>query len=199
MGSHVRDDVKSAKAYIAGFGTAGVLVAAAMLLLGVVGTIVAFRGWDRLNVPGDVGDLVIREPGAIEIGGAASSAGAFDPVSAHSSAKRARRASGRPQSRAERGAPRPRRAPVPRQAPVSPPRRPGEMPPLPPHAPPPPSGVPTPPTGLAGLTDALAGTTERLTGGLGQTAAGVDPRLGETVTGTGRSVAGLLRGLNSGR
>jgi hypothetical protein len=54
--------MRADRAYLAGLGTTGVLLASALLLLAVVSTLVAFRGWPGSDVTEDIGNLVVGEP-----------------------------------------------------------------------------------------------------------------------------------------
>src|SRR3954447_7484096 len=59
-----RPPVRASRAYIASLGTTGVLVGSSILLLFVVSTLVAFRGWPGSGPGGDLGKLSLGDAGA---------------------------------------------------------------------------------------------------------------------------------------
>src|ERR687893_1741403 len=61
--------MRASRAYIAGFGTTGVLVGSALLLLVVVSTLVAFQGWPGTGFADDIGSLVVDEPERLPVEG----------------------------------------------------------------------------------------------------------------------------------
>src|SRR4051794_18730260 len=64
--------MRANRAYLASLGTTTVMVGAAILLLAVVSTLVAFNGWPGAGLARDVGSLVVREPASsVRVGGPA--------------------------------------------------------------------------------------------------------------------------------
>ena len=61
--------MRAYRAYIAGVGTTGVLVASAVLLFAVVSTLVAFRGWPGSDLTDDMSNLVVDEPKRLAVDG----------------------------------------------------------------------------------------------------------------------------------
>src|SRR3954453_19399572 len=73
--------MKATKAYIASLGTTGVLLAAALLMLGVVSAIVAFDRWPDGHVSSRVKTLVLNErPASIRVTSRAAGASATGPT-----------------------------------------------------------------------------------------------------------------------
>lgn len=204
--------MRASRAYIAGVGTTGVLVASAVLLLAVVSALVAFQGWPGTDLSDDVSSLVVDAPNRLEVNG---------PVQV------ARNAS--PAAAAVADAPVPGTAAsgigavVPfidssRAAAPQLPPPPGSADPLGPGDPPVPPDRFVPiardpvddPSGLLlpdgpltpqvrRVTDGLGDATQGLTDDLGNKVGALSPQLGETVTDTGRILADLLRGLGRPR
>ena len=188
--------MRADRAYIAGFGTTGVLVASAVLLLAVVGTLVAYR-WDGGDAAEDIGNLIVGE--------------SERPLVVQGPARIAREAAPAAGAVAETAAPGTAAAastPAPRTTPG--PTRPGGrlFPPLPPDdlgppdpTPDPPPDPPDPPpdpavsAGVQRVTSGLGDTTQGLTDGVGQTVGGLSPPLGQTLVDTGQLLADLLRAL----
>jgi hypothetical protein len=196
------------RAYIAGFGTTGVVVVSAVLLLAVVSTLVAFRGWPEAQGPlRSTGKLVIRagEPsphaeGLAKAPRRAAPAGADRAESAPGARTTTRRAT-------------PARATQPPTLPTlaSPPAVPrdldladtgegaGSSEGVSPPGPGPSSPPPRPPerSGLGSVTEGIGYTTQGLTNSLGQTVGTLDPQLGGTVQGAGSALSELLHALGS--
>lgn len=204
--------MRADRAYIASLGTTGVLLASAVLLLAVVSTLVAFRGWPGTGLAEDIGHLVVGEQErAVPLGGpkeAARNAAAAAAAVARTPARGSAAAAPRP-------APRTSREP---QRPVTPPGRggardfrlrPRQRTRIPTPRPPQPRPRPrspvlvlpdTPVTAeVERLTTGLADATQSVTDDLGQTVGGLSPPLGVTVTDIGRLLAELLRNLGQTR
>ena len=204
--------MRADRAYIAGIGTTSVLVASALLLLAVVSTLVAFRGWPGTDVTEDIGNLVVGGPErqlAVEgpervAAQAAPAAGAVAETAAPGTAA------------AES---------VPAPAPLTAQTRTLAPPPTTPtnrtrfrdegqlrqggSFEPPVQGQPQSPLSLLPqtpvsaevqrVTSGLGEATQDLTDGLGQTLGQVSPPLGATLTDTGRLLADILRALGEPR
>jgi hypothetical protein len=180
-----------------------VLIASSLLLLAVVSTIVAFRGWPGEGlVDGLQGLLVDRDRPSLEIAGPAQVAADAAPAAA---AVAATPAAGTPAAAVlgERGAGGTPTAPFgtttpPVSGPPSTPRT-GDgggvdtSPVIDPGAGPI-EDLPTP----GGLGDTVGDTTEGLTGDLGGTVGEVNPQLGQGISDTGESVSDLVRDLGVG-
>lgn len=201
--------MRASKAYIAGVGTTGVLVASAVLLLAVVSALVAFQGWPGTDLSDDVSSLVVDAPKRLEVSGpvqvarnaspaaaavadapvpgtAASGIGAVVP-SIDSSRAAAPRLPLPPGSENRLGPPVPPDTFVPiSSAPVNEP-----------------SGLLLPDSPLTPqvrrVTDGLGDATQGLTDDLGNEVGALNPQLGQTVGDTGRILADLLRGLGRPR
>ena len=209
--------MRADRAYIAGIGTTGVLVASALLLLAVVSTLVAFRGWPGTDLVDDIGNLVVGESerplavqgparAALE---AAPAAGAVAENPAPGTAAAAAAAAAAP-------APRPTRPSARPDGVIRPPSDPnagfreearlvprgdgqdggsrGELAP---------NGSLLPETPVSGelqrVTSGLGTATQGITDDLGQTVGRVSPPVGETLTDVGRLVADIVRGLGQPR
>lgn len=204
--------MRASRAYIAGFGTTGVLVGSALLLLVVVSTLVAFKGWPGEGFADGIGSLVVDEPERLPVEGpvqvalnASSAAAAVAQAPAPGSAAAAARASaaGGANTDAGRGLPFTPTTPdppdgggfrtgdrddrVPPPDPTIPPDRGGLLPetPLSPQ--------------VNRLTDGLGDTTQGLTDGLGYTVGRLSPQLGQTLTDTGQALSDLVRSLGEPR
>jgi hypothetical protein len=59
--------VRAPRAYLAGFGTSGSLLAGASLLFVLASAIVAFRGWPAAGPPAATGAVAVAQPGAPSI------------------------------------------------------------------------------------------------------------------------------------
>ena len=198
--------MRADRAYIAGLGTTGVLVASAVLLLAVVSTLVAFRGWPGSDAAEDTGNLIVGESErALVVRGpariareAAPAAGAVAETAAPGTAAAA-------SARAPRTAAGPTRPEGGRRPPVELPpcrRCTPELPeperPRPPDPPDPPPETPVA-AELQRLTSGLGATTQGVTDGLGQTVGTLSPPLGQTLIDTGQVLAELLRALGQPR
>lgn len=205
--------MRADRAYLAGIGTTGVLVASALLLLAVVSTLVAFRGWPGTDVTEDIGNLFVG--------------GSDRPLAVEGPARVAERAA--PAAGAVADTPAPGTAaaaasappPVPAAAPVrtltqrttrGPTnlrlRSEGRLRPNTSFEPPvqdqtrsPLSLLPDTPVGaqVQRVTSGLGEATQGVTDGLGQTVGQLSPPLGATLTDTGRLLAELLRALGQPR
>ena len=204
--------MRASRAYIAGFGTTGVLVGSALLLLVVVSTLVAFEGWPGTEFADDIGSLVVDEPDRLPVEGpvqvalnAAPAAAAVAQTPAPGSAAAAARAlAGRARSEARPGLP---SIPTSTDAPDNGGFRDrtgdgGGGPPPEPTVQPDPGGL-LPETPLSPqvnrLTDGLGDTTQGLTEGLGYTVGRLNPQLGQTLTDTGQTLSELVRSLGEPR
>jgi hypothetical protein len=202
--------MRASRAYIAGFGTTGVLVASSLLLLAVVSALVAFRGWPDTGFAENISSLVVDEPGRVEVDGpvqvaqnapVAAAAVAQSPVPGTAAAGGAV-----PGSLATAGDV--RSFPSTGGVPVlngpdggagfrgDPDPSPGGTDPTPTNQPP---GGLLPETPLTPQVNRVArglgDTTQGLTDNLGQTVGQLNPQLGQTLTQTGRTLAELLRSL----
>ena len=207
--------MRADRAYIAGLGTTGILVASALLLLAVVSTLVAFRGWPGTDVADDIGNLVVREserPLAVQgparvAREAAPAAGAVAETPAPGTAAAAAAAAAGP---ATDPAPRPTRP----AGVIQPPGRdpgagfrddsrlePQDRPPPPDRDTPTGSLLPNTPVeaGVQRVTSGLGTATQGLTDNLGQTVGGISPPVGATLTDLGRLLADIVRGLGQPR
>jgi hypothetical protein len=202
--------MRADRAYIAGLGTTGVLVGSALLLLAVVSTLVAFRGWPGTDVAEDIGNLVVGDserPLAVQDGPArvareaAPAAGAVAETAAPGTAAAASAPAARTTAGSSRT--RPRTIVPPRERVVF--RDDGRLEqqgsttepnPLSDRAGP---GSLLPQTPVSAevqrVTSGLGDATQGLTDGLGQTVGQLSPPLGDTLTDTGRLLADLLRAL----
>ena len=205
--------MRASRAYIAGFGTTGVLVGSALLLLVVVSTLVAFQGWPGSGFADDIGSLVVDEPERLPVEG---------PVQVALNASTA--AAAVAQAPAPGSAAATRTPVAPRTGTADPPgtvpattfsgdhdrnagfnnRDAGDvgLPPVDPGPTPAPGGLlpegPLSPQ-VNRLTDGLGDTTQGLTDGLGYTVGRLNPQLGQTLTDTGRGLSDLIRGLGEPR
>jgi hypothetical protein len=192
------------------------MVGAAILLLAVVSTLVAFNGWPGAGLARDVGSLVVREPAAsVRVEGPAQLAAdalpsARDVAATAAPGSAAATPAGAGAAAAPAVAPvtvtpsvggpggvvnTPPRAvsngPVVPVAPVQPRPVAAGLPPLLPDNP---AG-----RGVAGVTNTLGDTTQGLTGALGNTVGLLSPGLGNTVTQLGVGLSDLLRSLGQTR
>ena len=204
--------MRASRAYIAGLGTTGVLLASSVLLLFVVGTVVAFNSSSVSDGIRELEGLVVDrgEPtglsgpalAAAEAAPAAGGLSARPPASAVSTTGPVAQS-----SVATAGAPAgagaaPQASPGGRtfRSPGS--TRGGRGDPQ--QTPDTTGGGGAFPTSDLGRSQkSLGGTTQEITDGVGRVVDGVDPRLGETVKGlgntTGQLVDGLTGGLNGAR
>lgn len=201
------------RAYIAGLGTTGVLVASAILLLAVVSTLVAFRGWPGTDFTEDIGNLIVGDTArrvALQDGPArvareaAPAAGAVAETAAPDTAARTAAPAATAPQPARRGpsqsnvAPR-RRSDIPDESRLQPGVDIGGV-----LA----EGSPSADTLLPGtpvddevqrVTAGLGDATQGVTDGLGQTVGTLSPPLGATLVDTGRLLADILRALGQPR
>jgi hypothetical protein len=187
-------------------GTTGVLIASGLLLLVVVSTLVAFRGWPGDGLLDEIGSLAVEEekptlalsgpeqiaadavPAAAAVAAAAAPGTAAAAPGTGGTAGTAAAAPGlTPGSGGggpETGVPGGIVQPDP---PLPPTDIPGQAP-----------GGPTPP-GLPGsvqdVTEDLGSGTRGLTGALGDSVGQVSPDLGRTVTETGAALSDIIEGL----
>lgn len=197
--------MRASRAYIAGLGTTGVLVASALLLLGVVSALVAFQGWPGSGFAENTSSLRVGQSERIEVDGPVQVASNAGPTAA---AVAGSPAPGSAAAGSQGTATLPLADP-PSVRVVTPTGGGGEFrdlgPPLPvredPQVPPvdqTPEGL-LPETPLSPQVNQLAGslgnTTQSVTDGLGFTVGQLSPQLGGTVTDTGRVLAELLRSL----
>ena len=205
--------MRADRAYIAGLGTTGVLVASALLLLAVVSALVAFRGWPGTDVGEDIGNLIVGDTDrslAVQDGparvarDAAPAAGAVADTAAPGTAAATPAAVPTASQLARRRSSQSNVAPRPRaQIPDDSRLRGGtdiegvlndrsSS-----------AGVLLPDTPVSAelqrVTTGLGDATEGVTDGLGQTVGGVSPPLGQTLVDTGRLLADLLRALGQPR
>jgi hypothetical protein len=202
--------MRASRAYIAGFGTTGVLVASSLLLLAVVSALVAFRGWPDTGFAENISSLVVDEPGRVEVDGpvqvaqnapVAAAAVAQSPVPGTAAAGGAV-----PGSLATAGDVRSFPVTGEAQIPVGPGTgegttllsEPTDRTVSPPSAAEPPGGL-LPETPLTPQVNRVArglgDSTQGLTDNLGQTVGQLNPQLGQTLTQTGQTLAELLRSL----
>ena len=210
-----RGAVKASKAYLAGLGTTGILLASAVLLMVVVGAVVTFNGGSVSQTLRELEGLVVDRDEPTGLSGPALAAAEAAPASRGVSSRppgsvaagavraRVRRQAGR----APLGPARPagagrigrhRRAPQAARAPARPSREPARA-----------SGQTAgagsgPPAGTApavpgGGGGSLGQTTEGVGEGVGDAVEGVSPDLGDTVRGLGETTGGLVDGLTGGR
>ena len=205
--------MRASRAYIAGVGTTGVLVASAVLLLAVVSTLVAFQGWPGTDLSDDVSSLVVDGPKRLEVdrpvqvarnAGPAAAAVADAPVpgtaaSGVSPAVPAADISSGPAGREFPPTVGPEGTTPP--DPNSPQDDSGGGTPTEPVSEP--GGLLLPDTPLSPqvrrVTDGLGDATEGLTDDLGTRVGQLNPQLGQTLTDTGEILADLLRGLGRPR
>ena len=205
--------MRASRAYIAGFGTTGVLVGSALLLLVVVSTLVAFQGGPGNDFADDIGSLVVDEPERLPVEG---------PVQVALNASTAAAAVAQAPAPGSAAA---TRAPVaPRAGTADPPvtvpttifagdpdrgrnfnNRGGDGGgggPVDTGPAPDPGGLlpenPLSPQ-VNRVTDGLGDTTQGLTDGLGYTVGRLNPQLGQTLTDTGRGLSDLIRSLGEPR
>jgi hypothetical protein len=215
--------MKATKAYIAGLGTTGVLIAGFFVLLAVGSALVAFNGWPGAAA-GDELDRVVVEPESqlapalkaerTDVRRVAQDARKRErgKAGAANSARRAAVRRGGSDTSAGLGAdsaPNTGAGAAPGAAPSGGSgasgergngggRRAGGLPELP---------APEPDLGgtvdgatdgagnaLQGATGGVGDTVREVTGGAGETVGGVAPGVGETVTGTGETVGGVVDG-----
>lgn len=206
---------RASRTYIAGFGTTGLLVGSALLLLAVVSALVAFKGWPDPAIPSGVSDLVVRDadrPTSVEgparvavdaAPAAAAVAAAPVPDSLLAGAGHGSPVGGGTGNLASGGGGTGESTlgTLPRRRPASSPGR---------GAPPASGGgsgtpslqrppAPDPTRGVGGVTGGLGDTTHGVTQGLGQVVGGVSPSLGQTVTDTGEALSELVSGLGAPR
>jgi hypothetical protein len=79
--------MRASRAYIASFGTAGVLIASSVLLLLVVSTIVAFRGWPGDDIAKGIRGLVVDKGGSSSSTARPARAESATPAAAHVASK----------------------------------------------------------------------------------------------------------------
>jgi hypothetical protein len=205
--------MRADRAYIAGLGTTGVLVASALLLLVVVSTLVAFRGWPGTDAAEDIGNLIVGDTErqvAVQDGPAraareaAPAAGAVAETAA-------------PGTAAATPDPAPPAPPQPARRPPQTTVAPGARTDIPDDSRLRPGvdigGVVTDTSPSAGdllpgtpvsadverVTTGLGDATQGVTDGLGRAVSGLSPPLGGTLIDTGRLLADILRALGQQR
>lgn len=188
--------VRASRAYIAGFGTSAVLVAATLLLFVVVSALVAFKAWPGSGLADAVSGLVAGDgrPGLIVDGPTQVALDAAPAAAAVGAAA----VPGPPAGGGVAG--------VAASSPAAPPVTSGGG-----GAPRSviggsrgtqvvagggPSQAPSQPTSGGSPVDGVGGTTEALTVGVGRTVGGLSPELGQTVTDTGKALSDLVQGLD---
>jgi hypothetical protein len=190
--------MRASRAYIASIGTTSVLIASSVMLLIVVSTIVAFRGWPGDDIANGLESLVVdKDRPSLDVSGptqlaadaapaAGAVAGAPAPGSPAAKALATDEASGRadaPRSRVLGGL---RSVPPAAGGPA-------------PTALPPASGDgAAPPSPPDSATGGLGDTTEEVTRDLGDSFGQTSPQLGETVTDTGQALSDLVQQLGTG-
>jgi hypothetical protein len=207
--------MRANRAYIAGLGTTTVMIASAVLLLGVVSTLVAFNGWPGAGIARDVESLVVKEPEtSVRVTGpaqlVAEALAAAREATADPAAAAAAAAAG--PDAATAGAPPVGPTPVAGVGDQTPAVTPtptditnGPVVPTAPGSGPTRAGLPAllpdneAGRGVSGLTNTLGDTTQGLTGALGDTVGILSPELGGTVTETGKVLSDLLRQLGQTR
>jgi hypothetical protein len=204
--------MRATKAYIASFGTTGVLLASSLALLMAASALVAFKGWPDGGVSERLESVVIDpqeesfrvpDPGATSAGGNSSASGGADGAGSASGGSDAGGASdgeagGGSDGTGGGG-----------QAPGSQGGGGGEAPPDTGGSAPQ-SGAPSTPTQGGGnglnlpqtspvetgpVTDQLSDTTRQITQDTGQLLNGISPELGQTVTDTGDALSDAVEGL----
>ena len=196
--------VRASRAYITSLGTTGVLIASSILMLAVVSTIVAFRGWpgdDIVNGLGSlrVGDdqptLKITGPDqiAVDAAPAAAAVAATPPAGTVAAATGSGTAPGTASTPAGT-------TPSPGAGTVQTPSG-GSGPTGGGTSQGPTTGVPSTPLPgappVTPVTKSLGDTTEGATGRVGGTVGGVNPTVGTTVSDTGKAVSDIVRGLGA--
>jgi hypothetical protein len=177
--------MKASRAYIAGLGTTGVLLAFALLLLVVVSAIVAFRGWPAGDAAGgsdavridDARDLIELPP--VQLGTTAAAAAAARGDSAGGTA--------RPGAAKEAGPDVGRVGGV-SESGASAPAQPGAAPVAPAAA----GGASAAPD-VTGVANGVAETTRDVTEGVAGALGGVDTQVEQSVSETGDAVSGLVQ------
>jgi hypothetical protein len=203
--------MRASRAYIAGVGTTGVLVASAVLLLAVVSTLVAFQGWPGTDLKDDVSSLTVDGPKRLAVDGPVQVARNAAPAAAAvaDAPVPGTPASGRPATVpaadiSTSSAPELPSGPGPDGTADQGPNI-SDDDPIPTSVDPDvgPPGLLLPDTPLSPqvrrVTDGLGDATQGLTDDLGNRVGAVNPQLGQTVTETGRILADLLRGLGRPR
>jgi hypothetical protein len=190
--------VRASRAYITSLGTTGVLIASSILLLAVVSTIVAFRGWPGDDIVNGLGSLRVGDDQpSLQITGPAQIAADAAPAAG------AVAASPPPGSAAAAAAEGPANT-APTQSGTTAPSGVGQTPApdtnqgggsgqgpggpvesLP--------GTSTP--SVAPTTGRVGDTAEGVTGRAGGTVGGVSPGLGKTVSDTGKAVSDIVHDL----
>jgi hypothetical protein len=184
--------VRATRAYLAGFGTAGSLLAGAALLFILASAVVSFRGWPQMTTqaaPVAVVRLPAPAPATVKHVDVIARAGAR---SVHAAVLRSAIVPSRPSARASSH---PQRATV---SHISPPhvRLPGSRIRLPSSPP----RLKHPVTTAPATTPACTGgcsTVRSLTGALSSVATEATGSLGKTVTTAGHSIGSLLSGVTS--
>ena len=200
--------MRASRAYIAGAGTTGVLIASAVLLLAVVSALVAFRGGPGDGIGEDIGSLIVDEPKRLAVEGppqvalnasaaAAAVAASPTPGTAAAGTRAVRTATDFQVAARQRGIDLGPAPPPPDPPEFTSGQRDNSAGQAPVSEPPPGGLLPQTPISpqVNRLTDTLGNTTQGLTDNLGGTVGQVNPQLGQTVTDTGRMLAELLRGL----
>ena len=188
--------MRASRAYIAGFGTSAVLVAATLLLFVVVSALVAFKAWPGSGLADAVSGLVVDDgrPGLIVDG---TTQVALDAAPAAAAVGAVAVPAGPPAGGAVAGvaASSPAAPPVTSRGGAGPRSVIGDSRGTQVVAGGGPSQAPsqTPGGSPAG---GLGGTTEGLTDGLGRTVGGLNPELGQAVTDTGKALSDLVQGLD---
>lgn len=195
------------RAYIASLGTTGVLVASAVLLLAVVSTLLAFRAWPGSALVDGIGSLVVRDSErSLRLQGPAQTAVDAAPAAAAVASAPA------PGSAAASPAPVAAGSPALSTAPLNGTGGPDGVGNVAPNGAVP--VVPVAPVGdrrgpaagglipagpasdsVRGVSDNLSATARGLTGAAGDTVGQLNPKLGETVTDTGRALSEIVRRL----
>jgi hypothetical protein len=191
----------SRNAYIASFGTTGVMVASSLLLLAIVSTLVAFNGWPSAGgLIDDIESVVVNDqPPSVQIGGPAQLAADAAPAAAAVASTPAASAGPASDAAATPGASGPPGAIGPGGGGNTP--RTLVRQPEPPSRSPAPSssGASAPAAPVArqvqGITGSLGDTTENVTGMLGATVGVLSPGLGKTVTDAGKALSEVVRNL----
>lgn len=218
MGSFV---VRMSRAYIAGIGTTGVIVAATLLLLAVVSALVAFRGLPEQDAPDQLRAYIVDDPseppetGSLArfrdaVTAAAAAVGAAgDPARATPAARSIPSALAADARAADGGGALRTKAGPARVTPSAPPDGDGASDVVAPagedgtpDAPQPGPGSAQgdgPPRGIEALSNTLGDTSDRLTTDIGTVLAPISPALGAQVQTTGDALAEQIRQLGLSR
>ncbi|MDQ3648117.1 MAG: hypothetical protein M3433_05965 [Actinomycetota bacterium] len=203
--------LRASRAYIAGLGTTGVLLASSALLLFVVGAVVAFNGFSVVQGIRELEGLVVDRDEPVGLSGPALAAAEAAPAAGGVSSRPpapvvGSRASGgtagptAPSSVPAAGPPvgvAPAPGTSPRTRRVRP-RRPTGGGPAEPQPGARAAAAAPPRRGSDQSRQSLGETTEVLTDNLGRVVDNLDPGLGRTVKGLGQGVGQLVDGLTGG-